>query len=217
MHLPNLKNMINSEPNRNREMLMWMATTFISGIVIILSVSPNYLQELPPFTLLLLSIACALPVWTLNQLLWWQIGRIVSHQLVKKLVCLLDISEHHQKEFAFALSKIFSLVDVMRFIPHAHIANIVTVVSIYASVAIVYFISASPAILYVTIASCSLLIWLVSVIIILNVCRKLDPLPMRDVIRELKHDQRLHQRISLYLEQINHYMDNMKGANTTEE
>lgn len=217
MHLPNLKNMINSEPNRNREMLMWMATTFISGIVIILSVSPNYLQELHPFTLLLLSIACALPVWTLNQLLWWQIGRIVSHQLVKKLVCLLDISEHHQKEFAFALSKIFSLVDVMRFIPHAHIANIVTVVSIYASVAIVYFISASPAILYVTIASCSLLIWLVSVIIILNVCRKLDPLPMRDVIRELKHDQRLHQRISLYLEQINHYMDNMKGANTTEE
>ena len=44
-------------------MILPVLTTLISGLVIILLISPEYLRELNPFTLFLLSVACALPVW----------------------------------------------------------------------------------------------------------------------------------------------------------
>lgn len=49
------------------QLLVPIVTVLISGLVVILAISPQYLRELNPVTLLLLFIACALPIWAWNQ------------------------------------------------------------------------------------------------------------------------------------------------------
>jgi hypothetical protein len=65
-----IRDLINPVHDHGEELLIWAGTTLVSGLIIIVSISPEYLSELNPFTLLLLSIACSLPFWALNQLLW---------------------------------------------------------------------------------------------------------------------------------------------------
>jgi hypothetical protein len=104
IHLDNIKSFIHVERDSKIDMILPIITTLISGLIIILSISPEYLRELNPLTLFLLSIACTLPVWAFNQLLWWHLGRRVSSELVGKIAYVFDVSEKEKKAIAFALS-----------------------------------------------------------------------------------------------------------------
>ena len=202
LHLPNLKEIGSSSQNRAAELLIWLATTLVSGLVIIVSISPSYLRDLNPFTLLLLSVACSLPIWALNQLLWWQLARRVTAGIVQKLVFIIDVSDAHRKEFSFALSQLLNLLHVMHFIPHEKIANLSTVISIYISAAVFYFTSSSPAYLYVYIISISLVIWVVSLYFLHRAYRKIDTQPLRDLWRQFKNEDELLSVINRHFKRL---------------
>lgn len=199
MHIPQIKELIKPVHNRGQELLVWAATTLVSGLVVILSVSPEYLRELNPFTLLLLSVTCSLPVWAINQLLWRQISSKVTTELVQKIVFITDISERHRRELSFALTQLFKMFDLVRFIPYRTIANLVTVVAIYTGAAVYYFIDGSPPVLYGIILSFSLLVWLIGQTVLHRVSRKLDVQPLRDLWVRVKDDdllgEELHKQI----------------------
>jgi len=201
-HLPNIREIGNSSQNRVAELLIWLATTLISGLVIIVSISPGYLRDLNPFTLLLLSVACSLPVWALNQLLWWQIARSVTTGIVNKLVYIIDVSDAHRKEFSFALSHLLNLLHVMRFIPHEKIANLITVLSIYIAAAVVYLTSSSPTTLYLTIILISLVIWSTCLYLLRRAYRKIDTEPLRDLWRQFKKEDELLSAINQHFKRL---------------
>ena len=211
MHFPNLREIINPANNRGEELLIWAATTLVSGLIIILSISPEYLRELNPFTLLLLSVACSLPVWALNQLLWWHIGRSVITEVVNELVTIIDISDKHRKEFSFALAQLFKLVDIMRFIPHGKIANLVTIISIYLSAAGVYLTAASPAILYAAILLICLLCWLIGLYALHRVRKNIGAQSLRDLWRQMKDDDKLLAIFSEHVKRVEESM--LAGTN----
>ena len=125
-----------------------------------------------------MSVACSLPVWAVNQLLWWQISSKITTELVQKIVFITDISERHRRELSFALTQLFKLFDLVRFIPYRTIANLVTVVAIYTGAAVYYFIDGSPPVLYGIILSFSLLVWLIGQTVLHRVSRKLDVQPL---------------------------------------
>lgn len=202
LHLPNIKEIRNSSQSRVAELLIWLATTLISGLVIIISISPSYLRDLNPFTLLLLSVACSLPVWALNQLLWWQIAKNVTTGIVNKLVFIIDVSDAHRKEFSFALSQLLNLLHVMRLIPHEKIANLVTVISIYIAAAVVYFTSSSPGTLYLSIILISLIIWSVSLYLLHRAYRKIDAQPLRDLWRQFKNEDELLSSLNQHFKRL---------------
>jgi hypothetical protein len=202
LHLANIRKNNSSNINRGSELLIWLATTLISGLVIIVSISPGYLSELNPFTLLLLSVACSLPIWAINQALWWYIGKSITKGIVQKLVFIIDVSDEHRKEFTFALSQLLSLVKIIHFIPHEKIANLVTVIVIYLSAAIFYFTSSSPATLYINIILISLVVWFVSLILLRRAYRKIDAQPLRDLWRQIKSEDELLSSINRHFKRL---------------
>lgn len=60
---------------------------------------------------------------------------------------ILDVPEERKKAYAFALSMLLKSLNVLRFIPYRDIANLVTVITIYAGGAFCYLAGTSPAIL----------------------------------------------------------------------
>ena len=187
-----IRDLINPVHDRGEELLIWAGTTLVSGLVIIVSISPEYLSELNPFTLLLLSIACSLPFWALNQLLWWQISTSITADLVQKIVFIADISEHHQKELSFALRQIFRLTDVIRFVPYQKIGNLVTVISIYVSCGIYYFLKSSPAALFLLALAMGIVLWLIGLALLHAFCRRIDA----ESLQALWHKVREHDEIA---------------------
>ena len=185
-----IRDLINPVHDHGEELLIWAATTLVSGLVIIVTISPEYLSELNPFTLLLLSIACSLPFWALNQLLWWHISKSITAELVQKIVFIADVSESHQKELSFALRQIFRLADVIRFVPYQKIGNLVTVISIYVSCGIYYFLKSSPAVLFLLALVMGIVLWLSGLYALHAACRKIDAEPLRALWHKVReHDE----------------------------
>jgi hypothetical protein len=212
VHLPNLKELGSSHQKRGTELLIWIATTLISGLVIIVTISPDYLRDLHPFTLLLLSVACSLPIWALNQLLWWQISRTITTELVNKLGYIFGIADEYKKGFSFALSQFLKLIDIIRFIPHEKIANLITVIAIYVSAALVIFTSSSPTTLYLIIIAISFCTWLVSLILLQRVYRKLDTQPLHDIWRQIKDDDELLGAINLHFRRLEEILLSLRSS-----
>ena len=202
IHLDDIKAFVHVDRDRKIDTILPLITTLIAGLVIILSISPDYLRELNPITLFLLSIACALPVWSLNQLLWWYLGRRVSAELVGKFVYIFDVSGKEKKVLSFALGQLMKALDVMRFIPSKNIANLVTILTIYLGAAIIYFTSGSPALLYGIIFSLSLIIWLGGWYVLHRTGRKIDVEPLKNAWEQLKNNEELLANINEHFERI---------------
>ena len=223
IHIDDIKSFIHVDRDKKVDMILPILTTLISGLVIILLISPEYLRELNPFTLLLLSIASALPVWAFNQLLWWHLGRKVSSELVAKMAYVFAISGKEKKILSFSLAQLMKAIDVMRFIPSKNIANLVTILTIYFSGAVLYFTSGSPALLYGIIFSLSLIIWLIGLFILHRTSRKIDMDPLRNIWDQLKNNEELLMHINQHIERVEKMIQsgtNMlqrKKKNNTEE
>jgi hypothetical protein len=202
IHLDDIKSFVHVDREKKIDTILLFITALISGLIIILSISPDYLRELNPFTLLLLSVACALPVWSLNQLLWWHLGRKVSGALVAKIVFIFDVSGNEKKVLSFALVQLMKAMDVMRFIPSKNIANLVTILTIYLGAAASYFTSSSPGLLYGTIFALSLIIWLGGWYALHRTCRKIDVEPLKKAWDQLKNSEELLAHISQHFERI---------------
>ena len=56
-HLDDIKAFVHVDREKKIDTVLPLLTTLIAGLVIILSISPDYLRELNPITLFLLSIA----------------------------------------------------------------------------------------------------------------------------------------------------------------
>jgi hypothetical protein len=206
IHLDDIKAFVHSERDSQLHMILPLITTLISGLVIIISVSPEYLRELNPFTLLLLSIASALPIWALNQLLWWHLGRRVSSELTARIVFILNVSGNEKKALSFALSRLMKAIDVMRFIPSKNIANLVTIITIYMGAAISYFYAGSPAMLYGYVLILSLFIWLVCLFVLHRTCKKIDVEPLKAAWEQLKTNDELFRYIDSFMERIEKFV-----------
>lgn len=202
INLDDIKAIVHANREKKIDTIIPIIATLISGLIIILSISPNYLTELNPFTLFLLSIAAALPVWSLNQLLWWYLGRKVLDKLVAKMVLIFDISGKEKKVLSFALAQLMKALDVMRFIPLKNIANLITILTIYVGAVTLYFTFNSPALLYATIFSLSLIIWLVSWAVLYRSCRKIEVEPLKNIWQQLKNDEELIAKFNQYFERI---------------
>ena len=202
IHLDDLKAFVHNDRNKTKDMILPIITTLISGLIIILSISPQYLSELNPFTLLLLSVASALPVWAVNQLLWLHLERRVTSQIVARIVLAFDISVKEKKVLSFALSRLLKAIDIMRFIPSKDIANLVTIVTIYLGAVVVYFTSQSPAGLYITILSFSLIVWLACLFVLHSYCQKIDVKPLKKAWEHLINNVELHDQINRHFERI---------------
>ena len=202
IHLDDIKAFVHVDREKKIDTILPLITTLISGLIIIISISPDYLRELNPFTLFLLSVACALPVWSLNQLLWWHLGRRVSGELVGKIVSVFDARGKEKKVLSFALAQLMKAIDVMRFIPSKNIANLVTILTIYLGAAAIYFTSNSPALLYGTIFSLSLIIWLGGWYALHRTCRKIDVEPLKKAWEQLKNSEELLAHINQHFERI---------------
>ncbi|WP_041277978.1 hypothetical protein [Desulfotalea psychrophila] len=202
IHLDDLKAFVHFDREKKVDTILPLITTLIAGLVIILSISPEYLRELNPITLFLLSVACALPVWSLNQLLWWHLGRKISSELVGKIVYIFDISGKEKKVLSFALGQLMTALDIMRFIPSKNIANLVTVLTIYLAAAVIYFTSGSPALLYGIIFLLSLIIWLGGWYALHRSSRKIDVKPLKNAWEQLKDNEELLANINKHFEKI---------------
>jgi hypothetical protein len=203
MNFSAIQQSIGPHRENNWQFLVPVVTVLISGLVIILAISPEYLRELNPVTLLLLSIACALPIWAWNQLLWWHIGRSVSGEIVAKMTYILDVPEVRKKAYAFALSSLLKSLNVLRFIPYRDIANLVTVITIYTGGAFCYLAgTSSPAILYGGITGLSFLVWIIGLFALHRSCRKIDVEPLRELWRELKNKDELLETVNSHIVRI---------------
>jgi hypothetical protein len=202
IHLDDIKAFVHVDREKKIDTILPIITTLIAGLVIILTISPDYLRELNPITLFLLSIACALPVWSLNQLLWWYLGRKVSSELVGKVAFIFDVSGKEKKVLSFALGQLMKALDIMRFIPSKNIANLVTILTIYLGAAIVYFAFSSPALLYGTIFALSLIIWLGGWFALHRTSRKIDVEPLKNAWVQLRNNEELLGQINEHFERI---------------
>ena len=202
IHLDDIKAFVHVDREKKTDTILPIITTLIAGLVIILSISPDYLRELNPITLFLLSIASALPVWSLNQLLWWHLGRRVSGEVVGKFAYIFDVSGKEKKVLSFALGQLMKALDVMRFIPSKNIANLVTILTIYIGAAVIYFTFNSVALLYGIIFSLSLIIWLGGWLALHRTCRKIDVEPLKNAWEQLKNNEELLANINEHFEKI---------------
>jgi len=206
INLDDIKAFVHTDREKKIDTILPLITTLIAGLVIILSISPDYLRELNPFTLFLLSVACALPIWSLNQLLWWHLGRKVSSELVGKVAFIFDVAGKEKKVLSFALAQLMKALDIMRFIPSKNIANLVTILTIYLGAAIIYFTINSPALLYGTIFALSLIIWLGGWFALHRTCRKIHVEPLKNAWEQLKNDEELLARINEHFVRIEKMM-----------
>jgi hypothetical protein len=202
IHLDDIKAFVHVDREKKIDTILLLITALISGLIIIISISPDYLRELNPFTLFLLSVACALPVWSLNQLLWWHLGRRVSVEIIAKIVFIFDVSGKEKKVLSFALAQLMKAIDVMRFIPSKKIADLVTILTIYLGAAAIYFTSTSPALLYGTIFSLSLIIWLGGWYALHRTCQKIDVELLKKAWEQLKNNEELLAHINQHFERI---------------
>jgi hypothetical protein len=193
------------------QLLVPIFSVLISGLVIILTISPEYLRELNPVTLLLLAISCALPIWAWNQLLWWHIGRSVSGEIVAKMSYILDVPEERKKAYAFALSMLLKSLNVLRFVPYREIANLATVITIYAGGALCYLAGSSPATLYGCIIGLSVLVWIIGLFALHRSCRKIDVEPLRELWHELKNKDELLETIHGHVERMEKLLVSYRG------
>lgn len=177
-------------------------TTLISGLIIIIVISPDCLRELNPFTLFLLSVACALPVWALNQLLWWQLARKVSSELVGKVICVFDVSVKGKNMLALALTQLMKVIDIMRLIPSKNIANLVTIIAIYISVVVTYFTSGSPALLYGIVFFLCFIAWFIGLFVLHLASRKIDEKSLKFAWHQLKNNEEFMRHIDQKIEKI---------------
>ena len=161
--------------------------------------------------MLLLSISCALPVWAWNQLLWWHIGRSVSSEIVARMTYILDVPEGRKKAYAFALSRLLKSLNVLRFIPYRDIANLVTVITIYAGGALGHLAGISPAMLYGGIMGLSVLVWIIGLFALHRSCRKVDVEPLRELWQELKNKDELLETINSHAERIEKLLVSLCG------
>ena len=216
-----LKALVRTNRSTQMEMLIPIITTLISGLIIILSISPQYLLELNPFTLLLLSIASALPVWALNQLLWLHLERRMTSQVVARIVMAFDVSVKEKKVLSFALSRIMKPIDIMRFIPSRDIANFVTILTIYLGGVIVYFSSTSSVVLYLSIFSLSFAVWLICLCLLHNYCNKIDVRPIKKVWEQFINNEELFGQVNSLFERIEKLVrartDQETNGNDTED
>ncbi len=217
IHLDDLKAFVRNDRNTSKDMILPIITTLISGLIIILSISPQYLRELNPFTLLLLSVASALPVWAVNQLLWMHLERRVTSQIVARIVLAFDVSAKEKKILSFALSRLLKTIDIMRFIPSKDIANMVTIITIYLGAVIVYFTVQSPARLYITILSLSLIIWLVCLFVLHRYCQKIDVKPIKKAWEQLISNDELIGQINKHFETIEKLVQARTSVETHEK
>jgi hypothetical protein len=188
-----------------------VATVLVSGLVVILAVSPDYLRALHPFTLLLLAVACALPVWAWNQLLWWYTGRSVSAVLVGQITYVLDVPEARRAAYAFALSELLKATDVIRFVPHKHVADLVTVITIYVGAALCHLAGASPATLYACILALGVLVWAVGLVVLGRSVRSVDVEPLRELWHELRTNDELLANVGRHLERMEKALSSAVG------
>ena len=223
IHLKDMKSLLHHKQDNKTDAILSIVVTLISGMVILLSISPEYLRELNPFTLLLLSIAAALPVWAFNQLLWWYFGRKVSATLVGKATGIFAVSEKSKKIISFALSQLMTALDVMRFIPVRKIASLLTILTIYIGSVVSYFTFNSPAVLYGTIFSLSFIIWLIGLFVLHRSCRKFDERSLKEAWSQLKNNEELVAKINSYFERIElivqselHVFEKFKTTTTAE-
>ena len=200
--LDHLKSFVHLDREKETRSLLPLLVTLVSGLVIIVSISPSYLRELHPFTLLLLSVCSALPVWAFNQLLWWLLGRRVSGELVKRIVLLFDLSPMERRALSFALGQLMKVLDVVRFIPSKRIADLVTVVTIYLGVVMTYFTLNSLALLYGIMFLLGLIIWFVGLCVLHRVCRKIDVAPIKAAWEQLRHNDALLAQLNQHFETI---------------
>lgn len=217
INLDDLKTFVHNDQNAKKEMFLPIITTLISGLVIILSISPEYLRELNPFTLFLLSVASALPVWAVNQLLWLHLERRVSSQIVGRIVLVFDVSSKEKKVLSFALSRLMKTIDIMRFIPSKDIANLTTVITIYLGAVFVYFTGQSPASLYLFILSLSLVVWLVCLLVLQSYCKKIDVKPLKKAWEHLINNVELHDQINRHFERIEKLIQMRTGQEMPED
>jgi len=191
MNLGSLQQSVRPARESGLQLLIPVLTVLIAGLVIILVVSPSYLSELHPLTLLLLSVACALPVWALNQLMWWHIAHRISDELVTKIIAMFEIPQNRRRVYAFALSRLLKSLNILRFVPYRDMANLATVITIYTGSAICYLVAATPPVVYVSSIGLSLLIWIMGLIVLHRSCRKIDVATVRDLWLELKDQDEL--------------------------
>jgi hypothetical protein len=202
MNLSDMQNLLRPARESAWQALVPVATVLVSGLVIILAVSPDYLRELHPFTLLLLAVACALPVWAWSQLLWWYTGRVVSAALVAKITYVLDVPETRRAAYAFALSELLKATDFIRFVPHKHIADLVTVITIYVGAALCHLAGVSPAMLYAGILGLGVLVWAAGLFVLRRSVLSVDVEPLREFWQELKTKDDLLANVNRHLERM---------------
>jgi 4-amino-4-deoxy-L-arabinose transferase-like glycosyltransferase len=202
MNLNDIKPFFHSDQTKLIDEIIPVIVTLISGLIIIVSFSPAYLRELNAFTLLLLSIAAALPIWALNQLLWWHLGRRLSSQVIARIVMILQVSGKEKKALSFAISQLMKAIDIAHFIPSKNIANLVTIVTIYIGAAANYFTTGSPARLYGYILLLGFFVWLVALVILHKVCKKIDVEPLKEAWVQLKTNDELIAHINALFERI---------------
>jgi len=217
IQLDDLKAFVRNDRSSKMDMILPVITTLISGLIIILSISPQYLSELNPFTLLLLSIASALPIWAVNQLLWLHLERRMTRQIIGRIVLVFDFSAKEKKVVSFALSRLMKAIDVMRFIPSKDIANLVTIVTIYLGAVFVYFTDQSPARLYLSILSLSLIIWLVCLCVLHHYCKKIDVKPLKKAWEQFINNEELRAHINRNFARIEELVRARTGAGPHEK
>ncbi|MBW2689948.1 MAG: hypothetical protein JRC99_08460 [Deltaproteobacteria bacterium] len=217
IQLDDLKAFVRNDRSSKMDMILPVITTLISGLIIILSISPQYLSELNPFTLLLLSIASALPIWAVNQLLWLHLERRMTRQIIGRIVLVFDFSAKEKKVVSFALSRLMKAVDIMRFIPSKDIANLVTIVTIYLGAVFVYFTDQSPARLYLSILSLSLIIWLVCLCVLHHYCKKIDVKPLKKAWEQFINNEELRAHINRNFARIEELVRARTGAGPHEK
>ncbi len=217
MDLNDIKPIIRSDRNKKVDMILPVITTLISGLIIIISISPEYLRELNPVTLFLLSIASALPIWAVNQLFWMHLERMVTSQIVGRIVLAFDVSAKEKKVLSFALSRLIKAIDIMRFIPSKDIANLITIITIYLGAVFVYFTDQSPAKLYMFIFALSLIVWLICLLVLRSYCQKINVMPLKKAWEQLINNEELRGQINRHLEIIERLIQARTSMNSVEK
>ena len=148
--------------------------------------------------------------------MWWHIGRSVSGEIVARMTYILDVPEERKKAYAFALSMLLKSLNVLRFIPYRDIANLVTVITIYAGGAFCYLAGTSPAILYGCIFGLSVLVWIIGLFVLHRSCRKIDVEPLRELWHELKNKDELLETINSHVERMEKLLVSLCGQDDVE-
>ena len=202
INLDNIKALTNTEAGFKGDGILQLVTSLMSGLIILLSVRPEYLIELNPFTLMLLSISAALPVWAFNQLLWWYLSRRVSAGVVARFVAHLKISDKEKSLLSFALIRLMKAVNFMHVIPIKKWTNLATIGTTYLGVTLCYLINGSVVWLYGSIMIFSLFIWLFSLFLLLRNSKKIDVEVLKKAWNQVVNNDEFMSHINELFERV---------------